>query len=295
MFRYNKISYIFGHNDLSTDSEDDLVIEKSTPTDSNILVDDIQPRDTNIDVNTNILDSIIQHPYIENLPLDLNKLSLYRDKIYLVIYRINKYGENMIVEFFLTNDFLSLCNTERLLLTTQLYDTLRSIPGTKRFTGELLHKDNMYTFVQVRDNTDYYNWVSIWDIIVNKQYFGEKFNDNVIDFFTINCDISTLIFNKKRCMSPIVLYSCIDDRHRNYVHKTHSVQYCQKINSTLITLNQYKEYDNVRTICFLEDMEFSDTLTNLSDNNYIILKDANNDNNIHWIFKNEKNIFSYVK
>jgi len=100
-------------------------------------------------------------------------------------------------------------------------------------------------------------------------------------------------------MSPIVLYSYTEMCHLTYISKSRSIQYCQRENSPLIRLNTYKEKDNVRTICFIEDMEFSDTLNDLADNNYIIMNDGNttddNSNNIYWIFKNEKHIFSYVK
>lgn len=308
MFRYNKMSNVVGDSDLSDDSGDDMVIEKNGlsrptgPNDSIISMYDIKPKHETLDVHTTLLDTIVRHPYVENLSLDLNNLSQCREKIHLIIYRINKYGENTSVEFYLTNDFLSLRMREGLLLSTHLNDTLRHIPGTKRIKGDILFENNIYAFVQVRDNTDHLNWLSMWDIIVNKQYFGEKISDNVIDFFTLNCEISTLILNKKKCMSPIVLYSHIDMCRFTYINKSRSIQYCQRENSPLIRLNTYKENDNVRTICFIEDMEFSDTLNDLADNNYIIIKDGNttgntddNKNNIYWIFKNEKYIFSYVK
>jgi len=319
------MSNIDGDSDLSDDSGDDLVIEKNGPigpsrpsrpnrpsrpigpNDSSIAMYDIKPKNETVDVHTTLLDTIIQHPYVENLSLDLNKLSQCREKIHLIIYRINKYGENTAVEFYLTTDFLSLHMTEGLLLATHLNDTLCHIPGTKRIKGDIIVENNIYVFVQVRDNTDHLNWLSMWDIIVNKQYFGEKINDNVIDFFTLNGEISTLILNKKKCMSPIVLYSYTEMCHLTYIIKSRSIQYCQRENSPLIRLNTYKENDNVRTICFIEDMEFSDTLNDLVANNYIIMKDSNdnmgdikngeygNSSNIYWIFKNEKYIFSYVK
>lgn len=316
MFRYNKMSNVVGDSDLSDDSGDDLVIEKNGPNrpigpngpnDSSIAMYDIKPKNETVDVHTTLIDTIIQHPYVEKLSLDLNKLSHCREKIHLIIYRINKYGENTTVEFYLTTDFLSLHMTDGLLLATHLNDTLRHIPGTKRIKGDIIVENNIYAFVQVRDNTDHLNWLSMWDIIVNKQYFGEKINDNVIDFFTVNGEISTLILNKKKCMSPIVLYSYTEMCHLTYINKSRSIQYCQRENSPLIRLNTYKENDNVRTICFIEDMEFSDTLDDLADNNYIIMKDGNdnmgdnknveydNSSNIYWIFKNEKHIFSYVK
>lgn len=308
MFRYNKMSNVVGDSDLSDDSGDDLVIEKNGPNrpigpngpnDSSIAMYDIKPKNETVDVHTTLLDTIIQHPYVENLSLDLNRLSQCREKIHLIIYRINKYGENTTVDFYLTTDFLSLHMTDGLLLATHLNDTLRHIPGTKRIKGDIIVENNIYAFVQVRDNTDHLHWLSIWDIIVNKQYFGEKISDNVIDFFTVNGEISTLILNKKKCMTPIVLYSYTEMSHLTYINKSRSIQYCQRENSPLIRLNTYKEKDNVRTICFIEDMEFSDTLNDLADNNYIIMKDSNttddNNSNIYWIFKNEKYIFSYVK
>jgi hypothetical protein len=316
MFRYNKISNVVGvgvghddsDSDLSDDSCDDLVIKNNGPNDSSISMYDIQPKNETVDVNTTILDTIIQHPYIENLSLDLNNLSQCREKIHLIIYRINKYGQHTTVEFYLTNDFLSLHMTDGLILSTHLNDTLRHIPGSKRIKGNIILGNNIYAFVQVRENTDHLNWLSMWDIIVNKQYFGEKINVNVIDFFTVNCEISTLILNKNKCMSPIVLYSYTEVCHLTYINKSRSIQYCQRENSPLIRLNTYKVNDNVRTICFIEDMEFSDTLNDLADNNYIIIKDSNhhtddsknhqdsnNSNDIYWIFKNEKHIFLYVK
>jgi len=228
MFRYNKMSNVVGDSDLSDDSGDDLVIEKNGPNrpigpigpnDSSISMYDIKPKNETVDEHTTLLDTIIQHPYVEKLSLDLNKLSQCREKIHLIIYRINKYGENTTVEFYLTTDFLSLHMTDGLLLSTHLNDTLCHIPGTKRIKGDIVVENNIYAFVQVRDNTDHLNWLSIWDIIVNKQYFGEKINDNVIDFFIVNCEISTLILNKKKCMSPIVLYSYTEMCHLTYISK----------------------------------------------------------------------------
>jgi hypothetical protein len=100
-------------------------------------------------------------------------------------------------------------------------------------------------------------------------------------------------------MKPIVLYSCIDKCHTEYITKNNSIQYCQRDNDPLIRLNSYNRGDNIRTICFIEDKKFSDTYTDLLTCDYIIMNRPNEqlaiDSDNIWIFKNETHIFSYIK
>ena len=139
-----------------------------------------------------------------------------------------------------------------------------------------------------------------------QHYFGEKIDQNIIDFFTANCEISNLILNRRLCVKPIVLYSYADKSHTEYIKKHNSIQYCQRENDILIKLNQYKSGDNIRSICFIEDTEFSDTYGDLRTRDFIIMnshksltngnqEQESSDNDIRWIFKNERNIFSHIK
>jgi hypothetical protein len=305
MFHYNKLLELVDIED-DTDGQDDNDLNEEH--DNLLIVEnnkykyDIQSKhdlDEIPDNHTTILDTIIRHPFMENKFIDVNKQTTSREKISLIIYRIGIYGINKVVEFYLIDDFLSIQLELGDNMKTIVLDTLKYIPGDKRIKGGIDFESTRFILVQVRDNTDASNWINIWDIISNKHYFGDTFTEDVINFFTTNIEISNLLLHKRICMKPIVLYSCIDKCHSEYITKNKSIQYCQRDNDPLIRLNSYNRGDNIRTICFIEDKKFSDTYTDLLTCDYIIMNRPNEQlaidiDNI-WIFKNETHIFSYIK
>jgi len=337
MFRYNKLLKLVGSysSDSDGDSDSDDNEESNTGAQSNELVVnkpvmyDIQYKNETAIRQGNILDTIVQHPFMEKISTNtyssLTLDSPCREKIHLIVYRINTYNTNNVVEFYLKSHFLSTDIDIGDNIATAVNNTLQHVAGTKRLSGYVMVGNIRHVFVQVRNNRTIStlasasasapssNWLTIWDIIVNKHYFGEKIDQNIVDFFTANCEISNLILNRRLCMKPIVLYSYADKSHIEYIKKHNSIQYCQRENDILIKLNQYKSGDNIRTICFIEDAEFSDTYGGLREHDFIIMKSNkskiggnqeqeshdghhnDDDNNIRWIFKNERNIFSHIK
>lgn len=320
MFRYNKLLKLVGSYSSDSDNNSE---ESNAGAESNELVDDkpvmydIQYKNELTLRQGNILDTIVQHPFMEKISTNtydsLTVDSPCREKIHLIVYRINTYKENNVVEFYLKSHFLSTDIDIGDNIATAVNNTLHHITGTKRLSGYIMVGNIRHVFVQVRNNRSSSapssNWLTIWDIIVNKHYFGEKIDQNVIDFFTANCEISNLLINRRLCIKPIVLYSYADKSHTEYIKKHNSIQYCQRENDILIKLNQYKSGDNIRSICFIEDAEFSDTYGGLRERDFIIMNNSqksqmsgnqdqdqeSSDNDIRWIFKNERNIFSHIK
>ena len=322
MFRYNKLLKLVGSYSSDSDNNSE---ESNAGAESNELVDDkpimydIQYKNDSTVRPGNILDTIVQHPFMENISTNtytaLTVDSPCREKIYLIVYRINTYNANNVVEFYLKSHFLSTDIDIGDNIATAVNNTLHHVTGTKRLSGYIMVGNIRHVFVQVRNNRSSTasassNWLTIWDIIVNKHYFGEKIDQNVIDFFTANCEISNLLINRRLCIKPIVLYSYADKSHTEYIKKHSSIQYCQRENDILIKLNQYKSGDNIRSVCFIEDTEFSDTYGDLRTRDFIIMNSQksltngnqeqesnhnDNHNDIRWIFKNERNIFSHIK
>ena len=319
MFRYNKLLKLVGSYSSDSDNNSE---ESNVGAESNELVDDkpvmydIQYKNDSTLRPGNILDTIVQHPFMEKISTNtydsLTVDSPCREKIHLIVYRINTYNANNVVEFYLKSHFLSTDIDIGDNIATAVNNTLHHIIGTKRLSGYIMVGNIRHVFVQVRSNSSSSssNWLTIWDIIVNKHYFGEKIDQNIVDFFTENCEISNLLINRRLCVKPIVLYSFADKSHTEYIKKHNSIQYCQRENDILIKLNQYKSGDNIRSICFIEDTEFSDTYGGLRTRDFIIMKsqkslingnqeqessDNDNHNDIRWIFKNERNIFSHIK
>ena len=325
MFRYNKLLKLVGS--YSSDSDNNNSEGSNGGAESSDLVDDkpvmydIQYKNDSTVRPSNILDTIVQHPFMEKFSINtydsLTVDSPCREKIYLIVYRINTYNTNNVVEFYLKSHFLSTDIDIGDNIATAVNNTLYHVTGTKRLSGYIMVGNIRHVFVQVRNNrsssaasASSSNWLTIWDIIVNKHYFGEKIDQNVIDFFTANCEISNLLINRRLCVKPIVLYSYADKSHTEYIKKHNSIQYCQRENDILIKLNQYKSGDNIRSVCFIEDTEFSDTYGDLRTRDFIIMNshksltngnqeqessDNDNHNDIRWIFKNERNIFSHIK
>ena len=242
------------------------------------------------DHNT-FLDDIIQHPFIEKTNINLDILYICREKIHLILYKINEYKGNYIVEFYIHNElpFIHLLKNDD--LTQKINDTLNNISGSKRITGNINCNNTNYIFIQVRKNNDTKNWLTIWDIIVNKHYYGEKLDENITDFFIKNMELSTLKFNRRYCIKPQILYCNINEEYVRYISKTHSIQYCQREISSLIKLKLYNNNDNIRVLCFIKDYEYSNNMNDLCNTDYIMI----NNKDPVWIFKNEKYIYPYLK
>ena len=258
--------------------------------------------DIHSNVNNELFDSILRHPYIErmngngneygNNELNINSGNALK---YLVIYRINIYNEvNPVVEFYILNDFLSTTSN----ITEFTNHELSVMIGEKRIKGTIQFKENNYLIIQVRNNADTSNWLNVWDILVNKHYFGNKICEHVIDFFYSHSDISNLWIGSNICIKPIILYTSIEEKYYEYIKKTKSIQYCQSNKESLIYLRNFKENDNIRTICFIHDRDIDDSLHTIEHNDYIIYKNNNNNNNnkeTEWIFKNDNKMISFVK
>lgn len=255
-------------------------------------------------IQNDMLSSILRHPYIERIDeynddyndgtLDVRKNKNERN--YLVIYRIKTYKEvNSVVEFYILNDFLS--STKNI---DNVDTELQMIPGDKYMKGNVLFKEKKYSFVQVRNNTDTNNWLNLWDILVHKHYFGNKICDNVIDFFKEHGEVTTLMIGRNICLKPITLYTEIEERYCEYINKTKSIQYCQSKRDSLIYLRNFKENDNIRTICFVYDSVINDSIHELEYRDYAVKKNIGVEGTeeieeFEWVFKNDNALFSSVK
>jgi len=290
MSRYNKL---FNWNKYNGFANDDDMTDAMTYDNSS------EENDFNNTNNRYILDNVIRHPYMEQLELNVTNSIKNGDRNYLVIYRINTYNiVNHVVEFYIIDDFLSTSmeNTLSYNKDETTVTGLATIPGDKRVKGTTMFKDDNYTFIQVRNNKDTSNWLNIWDILVNKHYFGKTIHKNIIDFFKKSSELTNLMLNQTICLKPIVLYSYIDERYHEYIKKNKTIQYCQSKIESLIKLHHFKENDNVRTVCFIEDHDFSNTSDELIRNHYIIKREIHDtQERIEWIFKNDNILFSSVK
>jgi len=252
--------------------------------------------DTCESIQYNMIDMIVQHPFMERLELQMDVLHNCREKIRIIPYKITKHSliDNVeyFVEYSINDDFLSTnFNSKSNLINDIVDDMLVNLSGKKKMIGYVKFKGHIYLFVQVRDNNGIEGrWITNWDILVNKHCFGEKIQQNVIDFFIHHSNVSDLIYRKQRCSKPMVLYTRIDPTYIEYINRHQSIQYCQMKKEPLITLNHYLENDNIRTICFVEDCDFS------TNNRELIAQDSiqiKQDNQILWLFKNENEIVSY--
>jgi hypothetical protein len=249
----------------------------------------------NIETNgnsENLLDSIIQHPFIDNI--DFNECQLLKT-FYVIFYRLNKFNEFNYVEYYINDNFLKVSlKFETKIL--DIYDNIvvetdKKINGVKRLKGIYDYNDNKYMFIQVRENNNTNKWVNLWDIVVANHYFGKRFDNHVIDFFINNDNVSNLKMNKQILLKPNILYCHIDEKYLSYVDKHNSIQYCQ--DDSLIKLHRFNKNDNVRVICFMNFDKFNSygsNNENLKKNGFIIDKI-----NKCWIFQNEDNLLIHIK
>lgn len=227
---------------------------------------------------TNIIDYLIEHPFIDTLTYNFdNKNTKF------IIYRLNYYNDYYYIEYLL-NNYHSINNE------TIINEYLNTLNGRKIIKGNLKLNNINYTIVQLRDNIEHNNWVTLYDIVVNNTYYQYHIDDSIIEFFITYNRIDNLFIKDKLCLKPIILYSNIHEKYRNYIKKYNSIQYCQnKHDNILINLNKYNDNDNVRSICFIHEQLLNGSL---KDKDFIIERKENVN---YWLFKNEKKIISYIK
>jgi hypothetical protein len=160
--------------------------------------------------------------------------------------------------------------------------------------GSVTFKNKHFILVQVRNsNMNFYNnnWVTIWDLVVNRHVFGDSFNEEVVEFFTHHSTLSDLILQKKISSKPVALYCNIHTNYLQYVLTYQTAQYCQNDDSPLFNLTEYQHDTNVRVLCFIEDTVSNNNKQTLVGKDYI---QTNVDKTVSWIFKNEKRIVSFT-
>lgn len=236
-------------------------------------------------ISGNYLDNIIEHTFIDTL--DLKTYRKTKQLIYILVYRINCVNNKYFVEFYLNKgDFLSVTYSSDLNFIAMNIN----ITGTSYIKGSIDWNGKQYLIVKQNNNNDVNNnWTTLFDIVVNGYVFREKIHENVVSFFKTHNTIANLIQNNNILTKPIILYCMVDDKHKLYVKKTKSIQYCQTHNNCLITLhNEYMDTDNIRNICFVDDCDITDDKEILNIEKYIILRTPNNKK--YWIFKDDKYI-----
>ena len=232
------------------------------------------------------LDTILQYPFIDNMNISLERM---KGEINVILYRIKLYKGFHIVEFYIKQDFITVILEENDAdIYNKINEKIKDVSGIKKLKGNIQHLNSDFIFIQVKNNDHFNNWVTLWDIIVNHHYFGQVFDNHIINFFTSHNNICDLRIHKKICLKPRILYCNVKDEYLSYINKNHSIQYCQ--DGPLITLNNYNDLDNIRAICFIDDYDDTE-IENLQHKNHILTSS----NNPLWIFKNEKEIIIHIK
>lgn len=238
-----------------------------------------------------ILNSIVRHPFVDNLDTNINNISKRGNNINIVLYRLNTYNNNHYVEYYLPDGcFISFTRADRLLDSIKY--KIKDIPGTKRLKGVLTWDNKPYIFVQVRDNKQPTDWLVLWDIVVNKHVYGNCINSNTFDFFLKHHKFSDLYIDNSICLKPVVLYCNIDSKYKDYVSTYNSIQYCSRKNSPLIELHTYIDGDNVRNLCFIQDEPINSSFASLNKTNVVIQRD---NIDTQWVFKTDVIIRSDTK
>jgi hypothetical protein len=252
----------------------------------------------------NIMDGIVQHQFMEHLELQKNLLYASREMIYIIPYRIVKHSISDTIEYYIEynipGDFLSTSMIDTsVCIDTVVNEILKNMMGRKKIVGNLKYNDNQYLFVQVRNNNGLNErWITTWDILANKHYFGENIQENVVDFFIHHSTISDLILHKRVCSKPITLYSNVDESYLSYIIENQCIQYCQRERGPIIVLNTWNNNhnninnndSNIKIVCFVDERNFSTSEYNLINRDSIRI---NRNGHIYWIFKNEIEIVSY--
>ena len=289
MLNYNKVLNFNNNSDTDSDSNYDSDSDNDINNSNNTNNNYYEIKEQINTINDSLLDNIVQHNFIDNLILDKTESI---NKCNIIIYRINCFNSHHYVEYYFNKGFLSLKLKTNKSLDEVFYiieeKISKYISGVKKNQGSYEYNNEKYIFIQIRRNHDRGNWVNLWDILINKHYFGNYFNNKVIGFFNDNNCISDLKLRNEYCLKPYVLYCNIHDKYLKYIKKNNTIQYCQE--DSLIKLYNYgeNENNNIRVLCFID----IDSV-NLTDNCGVNLQkygfSIDKTNNC-WIFKNEKEL-----
>lgn len=234
-------------------------------------------------MENNEFNLLFEHPFINSL-VSIKKFKNLKsfNRFYIIPYRYKKLNEYWMVEIYLHSfneiinfDYNQYHYSEKLL--ENIHDQISFLNGNKRIKG----MKNDLIFIQVRENNENKNWFCLWDIIINKSYFGFNFSPNIISLFIKNHLLFEIKINNQKCKTPIVLYYNLDKKYFDYFIKHKSIFYCNDHYEPFIKLHSYKKNDNIRFLCFIDENLYEER-------NPIII------NNSTWLFYDENNIFSTI-
>ena len=261
---------------------------------------------------SNLLNNIIQHPFIDNLPVFTNNIHYKKySKINIIFYRINYSNKIPFIEYYFENlnsfSFMDNSNYKTFnKLNDDIYNYFEKfsiINGTKIIEGAI--EDNeLYIIVKIKinnSNYNYKNWLTIYDIVVNKHFFGINISTHIINFFIKYFNMSSLFLDGKPLIKPIILYNFISRKYLKCVENTNSLLFCNDNYNSYVKLRFFKNNDNLRAICLIDDIEYTNDINNILYSDYILVKcieDANINENEYineWLFRNEKRNIYIVK
>lgn len=260
----------------------------------------------------NLLNNIIQHPFIDDLSIFGNNIHYKKySKINIIFYRINYSREIPFIEYYFENlnNFLFIDNSNYKnfnKLNSDLYnylDGLSTITGLKIIEG-VIEDNEIYIIVKnkITDrNYNYDNWLTIYDIVVNRHFFGNNISIHITNFFIKYFNINSLFLNDKPLLSPIILYNFISNKYLKYVEKHNSLLFCDDSLNSYIKLRLFENNDNLRAICLIHDLEYTKDVNTIVNSDYILINSNKNINDsknkyiCEWLFRNEKRNIYIVK
>ena len=244
--------------------------------------------------NTNILNEILHHPYVDNLNTNLSDINNYTC-INIIPYKLSSYNDNKYIEYYIDTNIHSLTVDENVNVNEYCINMLNNINGRKIIKGYVINNNSLFVIVQIRNNININNnfnkWIVLYDILINNHVYGERISENIIDFFIENNNLDNLFIDNNQLLKPLIFYTIVDDSKINYVNKYNTIQYCQLDENILIHLSEYTNNDNIRCMCFINDNSELKNINQIKNTDYIV--ERKGDINF-WIFKNEKYIlFTY--
>jgi len=178
MFNYNKVLNFNNNSDNNSDSDSHYDSDNDINNSNNSNNYYYEIKEQNNTINDSLLDNIVQHNFIDNIALDKTESI---NKCNIIIYRINCFNSHNYVEYYLNKGFLSLNLKTKKTLDELFYiieeKINKYISGVKKIQGSYEYNNEKYIFIQIRRNIETYNWVNLWDILINKHYFGNYFNN----------------------------------------------------------------------------------------------------------------------